>query len=529
MVTYADVIAKLLADTGIEYIFGMPGSRASVELIEAARKQGIHYVLSNNESAAAVMAATYGVLQRRPGVCSVGVGPGATNVVNGVAHALLERAPLLLFTDRYPDDLYRHLPRQRVDQEQLFRPITKGTFPIADDSAARSVQRALHLAMEGRPGPVHLDLPDDVMQHEAAGLPEPQPAQRWYGAVSADHPAVQSLAATISGATRPIIIAGLGVNRSACEARLQTLVETLQAPVVCAVSAKGSIADDHPWCGGTFMGSEASHELVAQSDLILTLGLDVVELFEPGRWPYHQRVLNIDSVPHQDGLFHPTQELIGDIGAALQALTPLLTPCGGWRPADLVAFRQRQQPAASASGIRLSPAAALRIMRQVLPRDTILTTDAGQHKVYASRLWECYQPLDYLTSSGLGTMGVALPIAIATKLVRRHRPVVALTGDGGFLMRVSELETARREGLPIIIVIFNDGYLNLIKIKQERQGYAVLGSQFAPVDYAQVSTGFGFQAVRVDSEAALHDALQQAVTSGEPWVIDTLIDPEGYV
>jgi len=131
MVTYADVIAKLLADTGIEYIFGMPGSRASVELIEAARKQGIHYVLSNNESAAAVMAATYGVLQRRPGVCSVGVGPGATNVVNGVAHALLERAPLLLFTDRYPDDLYRHLPRQRVDQEQLFRPITKSTFPRA--------------------------------------------------------------------------------------------------------------------------------------------------------------------------------------------------------------------------------------------------------------------------------------------------------------------------------------------------------------------------------------------------------------
>src|SRR5438128_9204869 len=138
MVTYADVIAKLLADSGIEYIFGMPGSRASVELIEAARKQGLHYVLSNNESAAAVMAATYGVLQRRPGVCSAGVGPGATNAVNGVAHALLERAPMLMFTDRYPDELYRHLPRQRVDQEQLFRPITKGSFPIADDSAERS-------------------------------------------------------------------------------------------------------------------------------------------------------------------------------------------------------------------------------------------------------------------------------------------------------------------------------------------------------------------------------------------------------
>src|SRR5262249_56133629 len=168
------------------------------------------------------------------GVCCGGVGPGPTNAVNGVAHALLERAPMLMFTDRYPDELYRHLPRQRVDQEQLFRPITKGSFPIADDSAERSVRRALQLAMEGRPRPVHLDLPDDVMQHEATGLPEPQPAQRWHGAVSTDHPAVQSLAATISGATHPIIIAGLGVNRSACEARLQTLVEKLQAPVACA-------------------------------------------------------------------------------------------------------------------------------------------------------------------------------------------------------------------------------------------------------------------------------------------------------
>ncbi|MBM3224777.1 MAG: thiamine pyrophosphate-binding protein [Candidatus Tectomicrobia bacterium] len=529
MVTYADVVAKLLADAQIEYIFGMPGSRASVELIEAARKQGIEYVLSNNEAAAAVMAATYGVLQRRPGVCSVGVGPGATNVVNGVAHALLERAPMLMFTDRYPDDLYRHLPRQRVDQEQLFRPITKGTFPIADDSTARSMQRALHLAMDGRPGPVHLDLPDDVMQHEAAGLPEPTPAQTWHGAVSTDHPAVQSLAATIGQARRPIVIAGLGVNRSGSEAALQALTEALQAPVLCAVSAKGTIADDHPWCGGTFMGSEASHGLIAQSDLIITIGLDVVELFEPGLWPYDQRVLNLDNVPHQDGLFHPSQELVGDIGASLHALTPLLKPCGGWQTADLAAFRARQRPPLTTSGVRLSPAAALRIMRQVLPRETILTTDAGQHKVYASRLWECYQPLDYLTSSGLGTMGVAIPIAIATKLVRRERPVVALTGDGGFLMRVSELETARRAGTPIIVVIFNDGYLNLIKIKQDRQGYAVLGSQFAPVDFAQVSAGFGFRAVRAETEAVLQDALQQAVASGEPWVIDAIIDPEGYV
>jgi acetolactate synthase-1/2/3 large subunit len=528
MVTYADVIAKLLADAGIEYIFGMPGSRASVELIEAAHKQGVHYVLSNNESAAAVMAATYGVLQRRPGICSTGVGPGATNAVNGVAHAQLERAPMLVFTDRYPDAMYRHLPRQRVDQEALLRPVTKGSFPIADDTVERSTRRALQLAMAGRPGPVHLDLPDDIMQHTAMGLPEPLPAQCWHGATNPASPAIASLVTTISQAQRPILVAGLGVNREGCESQLQTLAETLQAPVLLAISAKGSLADTHPWCGGTLMGSEASHELLDQSDLIITVGLDIVELFEPGTWPYPQRLLNIDSVPHLDGLFHPVQELVGDMAPALAALASQLKGCGGWKVQEIASFRQRQQPLPATSGTRLSPLAAIRIMRQRLPRETILTADAGQHKVYASRLWECDQPLSYLTSSGLGTMGVAIPIAIAAKLVRRQQPVVALTGDGGFLMRVSELETATREGVPIIVVIFNDGYLNLIKIRQERQGYGVLGSQFAPVDYVQVAQGFGFHAARIADEQTLHQALQQAVDSGEPWVLDLLIDPEGY-
>jgi acetolactate synthase-1/2/3 large subunit len=529
MITYADVIAKLLADAGIEYIFGMPGSRASVELIEAARKQGVQYILSNNESAAAVMAATYGVLQHRPGVCSTGVGPGATNAVNGVAHAHLERAPMLLFTDAYPAEMYRHLPRQRVDQVELFHAVTKGSFPIAHDSAERSTRRALQLAMEGRPGPVHLDLPDDVMQHEATGLPESIPYQRWDGAPDPGNPAMQSLAATIRQATRPIIVGGLGVNRQQCEAALLRLAETLHAPVLFTVSAKGTVSDNHPLCGGTLMGSEASHELLAHSDLILTIGVDVVEFFEPGKWPYHQKLVNIDAVPHTDGLFHPVQELVGNMRSSLDALIPLLAPCNGWRPEEITAFRQRQRPQVASSSTSLLPGAALEILRALLPQDTILTTDAGQHKVFASRLWTCHQPLSYLTSSGLGTMGVAIPIAITAKLVRPHQPVVALTGDGGFLMRVSELETARRANVPIVVVVFNDGCLNLIKIKQERQGYPVLGSQFAPVDYVRVAEGFGFRAACVESETAMRQAVQDAITSGEPWVIDARIDPEGYV
>jgi acetolactate synthase-1/2/3 large subunit len=230
-----------------------------------------------------------------------------------------------------------------------------------------------------------------------------------------------------------------------------------------------------------------------------------------------------------DGLFQPGQELVGDIRMSLEALHPLLAPCSGWRHDEIAAWRQRQRPQVPSRSTSLLPGAALDILRATLPEETILSTDAGQHKVFASRMWTCQQPLSYLTSSGLGTMGVAIPIAITAKLVRPRQPVVALTGDGGFLMRVSELETARRANVPIVVVIFNDGCLNLIKMKQERQGYPALGSEFAPVDYVRVATGFGFQAACVESETALRDVIQQAMTSGEPWVIDARIDPAGYV
>jgi acetolactate synthase-1/2/3 large subunit len=339
---------------------------------------------------------------------------------------------------------------------------------------------------------------------------------------------MQSLATEIAKATRPIIVAGLGVNRRGCETQLKALVEALRAPVLCAVSAKGTLSDTHPLCGGTFMGSEDRHALLDRSDLIVTVGLDVVELFEPGNWPYAQPVLNIDSVPHLDGLFHPAQEFVGDIGMALEALHALVSPCTGWDPGDIAACRQRRPAVTASSSDRVLPPVALHIMREVLPDHTILTADAGQHKVAASRQWTCYEPLSYLTSSGLGTMGVAIPIAITAKLLRPQQPVVALTGDGGFLMRVSELETAQREGTPIVVVIFNDGYLNLIKMKQERQGYAVLGSQFAPVDFVRVSEGFGFRAASVRTDASFRQVLSGAIRSGEPWVIDVQIDPEGY-
>ncbi|MBI2132713.1 MAG: thiamine pyrophosphate-binding protein, partial [Candidatus Tectomicrobia bacterium] len=216
MPTYADVVASVLAEARIEYIFGVPGSLSSVELIEAAAKRGVRYILCSNESSAAVMAGTYGIFRRRPGVCSTGVGPGAAAAVLGATHNWLERAPCLILTDRYSDAQFRRLERQRVDQDLLYRPVTKGTFKVGADSAAVTMRRALALAMEGRPGPVHVDLPYDVMLAQAPeGALAPAPdGERHIARAGADHPGLQAAAREIARAQRPALIAGLQVNRS---------------------------------------------------------------------------------------------------------------------------------------------------------------------------------------------------------------------------------------------------------------------------------------------------------------------------
>jgi acetolactate synthase-1/2/3 large subunit len=529
--SYADVVAATLAEAGIEYIFGVPGSLSSVELIEAASKRGIRYVLAGNESSAAVMAGVYGALTNRPGVVSTGVGPGAAAALHGAAIVHLERDPVLFLTDRFGDEEYRHVPRQRIDQGAAFAPLTKGAFTLHADDAAETMRRAIALTMSGRPGPVQIDLPYDLMQAEAdpsqlaASHPHPDPLPQGRGNI-------EDIAAAIAEARRPAVIVGLQVNRSGVEAEeaFTQLAEALGAPVFATLSAKGTLPEQHPLAAGTFRGTNAERVLLDQADLFVMVGFDPVEQFSPNAWPYKAPVVVLDETPPVGAAFEAAVEVIAPLAPALRALSQVVRRAPGWNREDIEAYKKRRETAMQTPGeTRLLPQAVIRIARQRLPDDGILTVDAGQHKVLTSDLWETRRRRGFLTSSGLGSMAVAIPAALGAKLVEPNAPVLCLTGDGGFLMRAGDLETAVRENLAIVIVVFNDKALNMIKLQQDRQGYKRLGTSFAGSDFAAVARGFGFEAATVHDEAALDAALTQAFAANRPWLIDAMIDPEGYV
>jgi acetolactate synthase-1/2/3 large subunit len=530
--TYADVVAATLARAGIECIFGVPGSLSSVELIEAASKQGTRYILCSNESSAAAMAGVYGVMKHRPGVVSTGVGPGAAAAVHGTTHLMLERAPALILTDRFGDADYQRLPRQRVDQPAMFAAVTKGSFTLSKLDTARTLQRAVDLAMAGRQGPVHVDLPYDLMQAEAsaADMPPEGDTQRFAAPALEGSEGLAALAAAIEGATRPAVIAGLQVNRAGegAEAEFLRFAEKLGVPVMATLSAKGTLPENHALSAGTFRGVPSEKALLADADLLVLVGVDPIEIFN-SNWYYSAPVVVLDEVPYTEGPYRPAIEVVASLEGSLRALTAAVTPHSGWNREDVDAYNRQRDAALHPTGAGLMPAAVIRIARERLPDDGILTVDAGQHKVLTSDLWETRRVRGFHTSSGLGSMAVSLPAALGAKLVEPRAPVICLTGDGGFLMRAGDLETAVREDLPIVVIVFNDRKLNMIKLQQDRRGFERLGTSFAESDFAQIARGFGFEAARVDNEAALDAVLPQALISNRPWLIDVIVNPDGYV
>jgi acetolactate synthase I/II/III large subunit len=529
MTTYADVVADTLADEGIEYIFGVPGSLSSVELIEASAKRNIRYILTSNESSAVVMASIYGILRSRPGVVSTGVGPGAASAVHGVAHAYLERAPVLVLTDRYGESEFRRLSRQRLEQDRLYRPITKGTFKLSTDDTAATIGRALNLTMDGRPGPVHVDLPYDVMLAEAPNLPARNGARRF--APGVDPAGLDALASAIEGASRPAVIAGVQVSRRGerTERAFQAFVEKLGVPVFASLAAKGVLPENHPLAAGTFRGVASEKALLGQADLLVMIGFDPIEIFTPGIWLYDAPVVSLDEAPLTEGPYQPVAEVVANLETGLKELTAAVSTHAGWNREDVDAYKQVREQALRPTREGLQPAAVIRIAREHLPDNGILTVDAGQHKVVTSDLWETRRPRGFFSSSGLGTMAVAIPAAIAAKLVEPSSPALCFVGDGGFLMRAGDLETAVREQLPVVIVVFNDRTLNLIKLQQDRRGFKRLGTSFADCDFSTVARGFGFDAVQVKDESSFAAAMSKALASGRPWLIDAMIDPDGYV
>jgi acetolactate synthase-1/2/3 large subunit len=533
--TVAELIVEGLLRADVPRLFGVPGGGSNLEVLEAARARGLPFVLCHQEWAATIMAAVTGELTGRPGAVLSTLGPGVTASATGLAHALLDRSPLLYLSDRHPAGVLAYATHQYVDHAAHLGPIVKGSVTVSPDSAGHWVAHAVQLALAEPRGPVHLDLPADV-----AGAPAVPVATTMTPPTVPvpDDALVERAAEMIRGAKRPLVIAGLGC-RAADAKWLRAFCEALPAPVLTTYKAKGAIPDPHPLAMGIFTGGALEEPLVRRADLIITFGLDTVELI-PRRWSYPAPVLSLARGPSSDprlraagggAYFTPALEVVGDLGTILEDLAPRIMRRdvkADWDVAEVDRIRRERAAALEVPVPGLAPHRVAQIARELTAAGSIATVDAGAHMFQTTTYWHALEPGELLISNGLATMGFALPAAIAAQLVHPDRRVVCFTGDGGLMMVVSELETVARLRLPIVIVVFNDAALSLIEVKQEQKGFEGVSMRYAGPDLIALGRAFGIRALAATDEPTLHGALIAAQTAPGPTLIDARIDPSGY-
>jgi acetolactate synthase I/II/III large subunit len=527
-----DVIASILKENGIDRIFGIPGSGATTDLIDAVSKRGIEVVLTSHESSAAMIASVYGEIKGPPGVCFSITGPGATNMASGVAYAYLERAPLIAISERHGAENYEFIATQKIDQASFFAPITKAHFTVTAKRAQDIMEKAVRLSTEERPGPVHLDLAKDEAVKSSDYLPErPKTAIHCSHTVSKNDETVRAAMEAIRKSSRPVLIAGMGAKRGDAHSELTALAEALNLPVMVTLKGRGAFDEAHPLFGGIFLGafSEGTFEdaVIGKSDLLILSGVDPVE-FLPKPWGTELPVIHIGFQTNAAAVYPADLEIVGDIKGILGALAETGGYKSEWDPAYFEALRKKVRKKLSESEDDLPLHHIIRTTREKTPLDGILCTDVGAYNSMAHYLWQVHRPDTYFVSKGLSTMGYALPAAIGAQLARPDKKVVCFIGDGSFLMCLPELAVCSRLKLPIVIVVFSDGALGLIKVKQKAAGTAPMGVQLGHPDFAMVVKAFGGEGFRVKTAGEFDHAIETAINSRRLTLIEAVLNPETY-
>jgi acetolactate synthase-1/2/3 large subunit len=527
--TVARHIAAALARHGVRRMFGVPGGGSSLDLIEAAADLGIEFVLTRNESAALMMAAATAELSGTPGVAITTKGPGTANGTNGFAYAAIDRAPLVLLTDGFTAAETAFVTHQVFDQQALLAPLAKGAGRLEGEDAADEFEALLKLALTPPFGPVLVELTSEAAKNVVRAVAVPAPTN-----ASAVDPALGPLDAARSllvTARRPVLILGLESRSAVIATAVRRLAESLACPVLVTYKAMGVMPDAHPQFIGGFTSGVAEYETVSRADLILLVGFDPVELLRQ-RWRYSAPVIDIAAVRHAVHYVEPAVALHGAIAPAIEALTDVARP-GDWTGDELSQLKRGMRAALryESHGPGLSPqqvveiAAAAAAQLPALPR---IAVDAGAHMFSAMAFWPSAAPFDALISNGLATMAFALPAAIASALQQPERIAIAFTGDGGLFMCLAELSTAVETGARVVTIVFNDGALSLIDIKQQQRRLPTRGVRWQRPDFAAVMRGLGGRGYRVEDEAGYRDALAAAFSGAGPALIDVVIDPTGY-
>ena len=524
------LLVECLRAEGVDRVFGIPGEE-TLDLVENLQHSDIEFVQVRHEQAAALMAAMAGRLTGRPGVCLSTLGPGATNLVTGVADAYLDHAPLVVLTSQAGTERMHKASHQYVDLASLMRPITKWNARVANPAVVpEAVARAFRIAAAEKPGPTHLELPEDVMAAPAGGRPlrrssSPAPLASVAGITAA--------AEVVSSARHPVILAGNGVIRTGASVALRELAVAAGIGVAETFMAKGAMASDDPLWLGTVGMQATDYELAGfqDADVVVCVGYDLVE-HAPSHWnpDSDKRIVYLGSVPAEiDAHFQCEVEVIGDLESTLERLSEQLSATRSAAPSRSAASRLSDLVIEHlAHGLEdiafpLRPGRALADLRR-LPEDAIVISDVGLHKLWLARLYPTRHPQTVFIPNGLAGMGVALPMGIAAKLRHPDRPVVCVSGDGGFLMNCAELETAARLGTAVINVVWEDQALSAIVTKQEARFGESHGTRFGGVDFVALAEAFGLPAWRCESAADFGRHLEHALSLDRASLIAVPVD-----
>ena len=543
--TAASLLVECLVAEGCEYVFSVPGEE-TLDILEAlSHEDRVRHVTTRHEQGAAFMADVHGRLTGRSAVALATLGPGATNLVTGIADAYLDRAPMVAITGQVGSDKLHKEAHQLVDIVRMFEPVTKWNTRVERiDAVPEIVRKAFRVAALEKPGPTHVELPENLaaMPPESGDAVQPLAPHQTYFPEPTDE-AIQHAARLLASSERPLILAGNGVLRRHASEELRALARGLHIPVAVTFMGKGAI-DDRSHLSLMAVGLQARDHVLSgfdRADLVMSVGYDLVE-YAPARWnpDGRKRIVHIDTQPAEvDALYQPEIELVGDIDGTLRRLLDALLPLGiGGRDAtarhesreilvhadlrtalldDLRAFE-------ADDGWPIKPQRAIADLRRALGPSDIVVSDVGAHKVWVARLFQAYEPNTVIISNGFASMGISLPGAIAAKLVHPDRKVVALCGDGGFLMNSQELETATRIGANVTVVVWRDDGYGLIDWKQRNEFGRPFAVEFGNPDFVAYAQSFGIAGFRAGSSDALYPTLMRALQHDGPSLVEVPID-----
>ena len=524
----SDLFVRALEAEGVEHVFAIPGEE-NLDLLESLRGSNIKLVITRHEQAAGFMASTYGRLTGKAGVCMSTLGPGATNLVTAAAYAQLGAMPMVMITGQKPIKTSKQGQFQIIDVVDMMRPLTKFTKQVVSgDSIPTRIREAFRLAQEERPGATHLELPEDIArEHSTMPVTEPSATRR----PIAEDKAICKAIEAIQGARKPLLLAGAGANRKLTSKMLRQFVEKLGIPVITTQMGKGVVDETGPhFLGNTALSDgDFVHRAIDQADLIINVGHDVVEKPPFFMRPGGAEVVHINFNSAQvDPVYFPQIEVVGDIANSLWQLKERLDPQEHWSFSDFHRIRDALQKhireGIEDDSFPIRPQRLVDEIRKIMPEDGILTLDNGMYKIWFARNYPATKPNTVLLDNALATMGAGLPSGMAAKMVNPDRRVMAIVGDGGFMMNSQELETAVRLKLDLVVLILRDDGYGMIKWKQNDMDFQDFGLDFGNPDFVDYARSYGAYGHRVESTAGLAPLVEECYQTGGVHVIDCRVN-----